>query len=37
MGRFLLKRYEGESLGYRTLYVWIAEEGLMITIQTNSQ
>jgi D-alanyl-D-alanine carboxypeptidase len=29
--------YEGESLGYRTLYVWIAGEDLMITVQTNSQ
>jgi D-alanyl-D-alanine carboxypeptidase len=29
--------YQGESLGYRTLYVWFAEEDLMITVQTNSQ
>jgi len=29
--------YEGESLGYRTLYVWIADQNLMITVQTNSQ
>ena len=29
--------YEGESLGYRTLYVWIADEDLMITAQTNAQ
>jgi D-alanyl-D-alanine carboxypeptidase len=29
--------YEGESLGYRTLYVWIAAEDLMITVQTNTQ
>jgi D-alanyl-D-alanine carboxypeptidase len=29
--------YEGETLGYRTLYVWIAAEDLMITVQTNSQ
>jgi D-alanyl-D-alanine carboxypeptidase len=29
--------YEGESLGYRTLYVWFADEDLMITFQTNSQ
>ena len=29
--------YEGESLGYRTLYVWIADQDLMITVQTNSQ
>ena len=28
--------YEGESLGYRTLYVWIADEDLMITVQTNT-
>jgi hypothetical protein len=28
--------YEGETLG-RTLYVWIAAEDLMITVQTNSQ
>jgi D-alanyl-D-alanine carboxypeptidase len=29
--------YEGESLGYRTLYVWFTDEDLMITVQTNSQ
>ena len=29
--------YQGTSLGYRTLYVWIAAEDLMITVQTNSQ
>jgi D-alanyl-D-alanine carboxypeptidase len=29
--------YLGESLGYRTLYVWIADHDLMITVQTNSQ
>jgi hypothetical protein len=28
--------YEGVSLGYWTLYVWIAAH-LMITVQTNSQ
>ena len=28
--------YEGESLGHRTLYVWIADQDLMITVQTNS-
>ena len=28
--------YEGESLGYRTIYVWIADRDLMITVQTNS-
>jgi D-alanyl-D-alanine carboxypeptidase len=29
--------YEGESLGYRTLYVWIADQDLIITVQTNSK
>ena len=29
--------YQGETLGYRTLYVWFAKENLMITLQTNSQ
>jgi D-alanyl-D-alanine carboxypeptidase len=29
--------YQGESLGYRTLYVWFADQDLMITVQTNSQ
>lgn len=29
--------YEGESLGYRTLYIWFADQDLMITVQTNSQ
>ncbi len=29
--------YEGESLGYRTVYVWIADQNLMITVQTNTQ
>ena len=29
--------YQGETLGYRTLYVWVAAEDLMITVQTNSQ
>jgi D-alanyl-D-alanine carboxypeptidase len=29
--------YEGESLGYRTIYVWIADQDMMITVQTNSQ
>jgi D-alanyl-D-alanine carboxypeptidase len=28
--------YEGESLGYRTIYVWLADQDLMITVQTNS-
>jgi D-alanyl-D-alanine carboxypeptidase len=29
--------YQGETLGYRTLYVWVDAEDLMITVQTNSQ
>ena len=29
--------YKGESLGYRIIYVWIADQDLMITVQTNSQ
>jgi D-alanyl-D-alanine carboxypeptidase len=29
--------YEGESLGYRTLYVWFADQDLMITVETNTQ
>lgn len=29
--------YQGETLGYRTLYVWFETERLMITLQTNSQ
>ena len=29
--------YEGESLGYRTIYVWVADQDLMITAQTNTQ
>ncbi len=29
--------YQGETLGYRTLYVWFARENLLITLQTNSQ
>jgi D-alanyl-D-alanine carboxypeptidase len=29
--------YEGVSLGYRTIYVWIADQDLMITVQTNTQ
>ena len=28
--------YEGESLGYRTIYVWFGDQDLMITVQTNS-
>ena len=29
--------YEGQTLGYRTLYVWFAADDLVITVQTNSQ
>ena len=29
--------YQGETIGYRTLYVWFDRENLMITLQTNSQ
>lgn len=29
--------YQGETLGYRTLYAWFEQENLMITLQTNSQ
>ena len=29
--------YQGETLGYRTLYVWFEQQNLMITLQTNSQ
>jgi D-alanyl-D-alanine carboxypeptidase len=29
--------YEGETLGYRTLYVWFARDDILITVQTNSQ
>ncbi|MDW6022980.1 serine hydrolase domain-containing protein [Mesorhizobium sp. BAC0120] len=29
--------YQGETLGYRTLYVWLEDEDVMITVQTNSQ
>jgi D-alanyl-D-alanine carboxypeptidase len=29
--------YEGETLGYRTLYVWFAQDDMLITVQTNSQ
>ena len=29
--------YLGESLGYRTLYVWFDDQDLMVTVQTNSQ
>ena len=29
--------YQGETLGFRTLYVWFPKENMMITLQTNSQ
>jgi hypothetical protein len=29
--------YQGETLGYRTRYVWFERENLVITLQTNSQ
>jgi D-alanyl-D-alanine carboxypeptidase len=29
--------YQGETLGFRTLYVWFEKKNLMITLQTNSQ
>jgi D-alanyl-D-alanine carboxypeptidase len=29
--------YEGETLGFRTLYVWFAQDDILITVQTNSQ
>lgn len=29
--------YQGMTLGYRTLYVWYREDGILITVQTNSQ
>jgi D-alanyl-D-alanine carboxypeptidase len=29
--------YEGETLGYRTLYVWFSQNDILITVQTNSQ
>jgi hypothetical protein len=29
--------YQGTTLGYRTLYVWLEKENLMITVQTSSQ
>jgi D-alanyl-D-alanine carboxypeptidase len=29
--------YQGETLGYRTLYVWFEQGNIMITLQTNSQ
>jgi D-alanyl-D-alanine carboxypeptidase len=29
--------YQGMTLGYRTLYVWFEADGLLVTLQTNSQ
>jgi D-alanyl-D-alanine carboxypeptidase len=29
--------YQGTTLGYRTLYVWYEGDGILITVQTNSQ
>ena len=29
--------YEGMTLGYRTLYVWFEDDGILVTVQTNSQ
>jgi D-alanyl-D-alanine carboxypeptidase len=29
--------YQGMTLGYRTLYVWFEADGILITVQTNSQ
>ena len=29
--------YQGMTLGYRTLYVWYEKDGILITVQTNSQ
>lgn len=29
--------YQGMTLGYRTLYVWYEDDGMLITVQTNSQ
>lgn len=29
--------YEGETLGFRTLYVWFEKDDVVITVQTNSQ
>jgi D-alanyl-D-alanine carboxypeptidase len=31
------KRFANEPLGYRALYLWVANENLMITVQPNSQ
>jgi len=29
--------YQGETLGYRTLYVWFEKTDILVTVQTNSQ
>ena len=29
--------YQGETLGFRTLYVWFEAEDILVTVQTNSQ
>jgi D-alanyl-D-alanine carboxypeptidase len=29
--------YQGMTLGYRTLYVWFEADGMLVTVQTNSQ
>ena len=29
--------YQGMTLGYRTLYVWFEADGVLVTVQTNSQ
>ena len=29
--------YQGETLGYRTLYVWFEDDDMLVTVQTNSQ
>jgi len=29
--------YQGETLGYRTLYVWFEDDDVLVTVQTNSQ
>jgi D-alanyl-D-alanine carboxypeptidase len=29
--------YQGETLGFRTLYAWFSEDVILITVQTNSQ
>ena len=29
--------YQGDTLGFRTLYVWFEEDDILVTVQTNSQ